>query len=104
MCTVSHTHKHVHQITCITNYQIVENLLQTSKQSLIYWQVCFVDTKLCGLSKKVKILVSSNYEYFFLTCLYRGQSSKKCFSSKSTIFLQWKQNLFSLGMVMEHYT
>ena len=68
----------------------------------MYCKVCFVDTKLCGLSNQVKILVSSNFEYFFLTWLIWGQSSKKCFSS-STIFLQWKQNLFSLGMAGLQY-
>ena len=57
-----------------TKYKIVENFLRTSKESLIY---SFVDTRLCGLSKQVKIfnLVSSNFEYFFT----EGQSSKKNF-------------------------
>ena len=53
-------------------------------------------------STSYDISIKFNFEYFFLTCLYRGQSSKKCFSS-STVFLQWKQNLFFLGMVGLQY-
>ena len=64
--------------------EIVENLLLTSQQSLSdVWIGLFSRYK--GLSNQVKIFVSSNFEYFFLTDSHRGQSKKKCFSS-SAIF------------------
>ena len=59
-------------------------LLQNNKLLKIYFEnqnsLSYIDrfyTKLCGLSKQVKILVSNHFEYLFLTCLYRGQSSKQ---------------------------
>ena len=69
------THKHVHYIY-ITKYQIVENLLRASKQSLIYRQVCFVDATLSGLSKQVKILVLINFVYLISSDMFIQRTIK----------------------------
>ena len=86
MLTIPYIQKHVHWY--IKKYQIAENSFRTSKHSLIYWQVCFVDTRLCGLRKQNKILVSSNFEYFFLTCLYRRQTNKWCKNKQAQTILK----------------
>ena len=91
---VSHTictHKHVHY-TISNCWKITSN----TKQSLTYRQISFVDTRLYGLSN-VKIFVSSNFEYFFLTCFYRGKVSKKRFSQtkKNNIFAMETKFIFS---------
>lgn len=69
-------------------WKLISNIKTVSKT----WTGLFVDTKLRGLNKHVRISVSSNFQYFFLSCLYRGQPSEKA------IVLQLKQNLFSIGM------
>ena len=88
--TIPYIHKHVHwYIKKIS--KIAENLFRTSKHSLIYWQVCFVDTRLCGLRTctQIKILVSSNFEYFFLTCLYRRKTNKWCKNKQAQTILKY---------------
>ena len=63
MLAIQYTHKRTLKYYKIS---IVEILPASSKQHQNI-DICFIDTRLCGLSKQVKILVSSNIEYFFLT-------------------------------------
>ena len=88
-CVVSHTiHKY------IAKFWMVENLLLTLKQCLVFRRVCFVDARLCGLSKQDKILVSDIILSTFSGLFIQKTIKQKCFPP-STIVLQLKKSIFS---------
>ena len=73
-CVVSHA---MH-IDTIQNIKYCCKLTSKTKTvSGIYNTGLFCDTRISGFSKQDNVLVFSYFEYFFLTCLYRGQSSNQ---------------------------